>query len=84
MNPWQMIAAQGSPSFQDIQAEEASQGVPGTVNLWAGVPDASQVSDPTGAPSVRGKVMKFEGHWEKVPGGKRYVRDKIWYEDAKS
>lgn len=74
---------QGQPSPQDLQAEQAQQGVPGNVNLWAGVPDSTQV-DPTGAPSIRGKTRKVEGHWEKVPGGIRYTQDHISYEENKN
>ena len=80
LNPWESIALQGDPSLEDIQALEMAQKVPGSINLWAGVPDTTQL-DPTGAPTVRGKVMKFQGHWEKVPGGKQFVKDKVWWED---
>lgn len=83
MNPWEAIMQHGVPSPEDIQADQGSiQDQSKNVNSWAGVPDQNQV-DPSGAPSIRGKTMRFEGHWERLPSGNyHFVKDKVWYEDS--
>ena len=82
MNPWEVLMQHGRPSPEDIQAEQGSTPDQSSqVNLWAGVPDSSQVKSPAGDPEIRGKTMRFEGHWEKLPSGNsHFVRDKVWYE----
>jgi hypothetical protein len=83
MNPWDALAMQGRPSLEEVQAQEGSQGVPGNINLWAGVPENDQVKDPSGEPTIRGKTRRFEGHWENNGGNHKFVTDKVWYEDDK-